>query len=69
MPTVYAAGPNRSRPPPTVIVATVTYHDVDGFADWLVSYGADVRVLDPPEVRDAVVRRLKEIVNVAGGVR
>jgi proteasome accessory factor B len=26
-----------------------------------VGYGADVRVLDPPEVRDFVVKRLHEI--------
>lgn len=50
-------------------LATVAYHDVDGVAEWLVGYGADVRVVDPPEVRDAVIRRLKEVVNVAGGVR
>mgnify|MGYP001228177910 CR=1 FL=1 len=50
-------------------LATVPYYDVDGFAEWLVGYGADARVLDPPEVRDAVVRRLKEIVNVTGGPR
>ena len=30
-------------------------------AGWLVGYGADVRVLDPPEVREAVIQRLKEI--------
>ena len=49
-------------------VATVTYHDVDGFADWLVSYGADV---GPRPARSP--RRggpaAGEIVNVAGGVR
>lgn len=39
------------------------YHDPDGLAEWLVSYGPDVRVLDPPEVRDAVITRLKEIAN------
>ncbi len=27
----------------------------------LVGYGADVVVLDPPEVRDAVVARLREV--------
>ena len=38
-------------------------------------YGADVRVLDPPEVREAVIQRLKEIaarhdeLAVAGGAR
>lgn len=39
------------------------FHDPDGLAEWLVSYGPDVRVLDPPEVRDAVITRLKEIAN------
>ena len=37
------------------------YADVDQFAAWLVGYGADVVVLDPPEVRDRVVERLREI--------
>ena len=40
------------------------YHCPDGLASWLVGYGADVRVLDPPEVRDAVISRLKEIANL-----
>jgi proteasome accessory factor B len=43
-------------------VAVLAYHDPDGFAAWLVGYGADVRVLEPPEVRDATITRLKEIV-------
>jgi proteasome accessory factor B len=37
------------------------YADPEGLASWLVGYGADVVVLDPPEVRDAVVARLREI--------
>jgi proteasome accessory factor B len=37
------------------------YADVDQFAAWLVGYGADVVVLDPPEVRDRVIERLREI--------
>ncbi|MEN3305714.1 MAG: proteasome accessory factor [Micromonosporaceae bacterium] len=37
------------------------YADPDGFASWLVGYGADVVVLDPPEVRAAAVTRLREI--------
>jgi proteasome accessory factor B len=44
-------------------VVTLPYDSADGLASWLVSYGADVRVLDPPEVRDAVISRLKEIAN------
>ena len=37
------------------------YSDAEGVAGWLVRYGPDVVVLDPPEVRDAVVARLREI--------
>ena len=37
------------------------YADVDCLAGRLVGYGADVRVLEPPEVREAVIQRLKEI--------
>jgi proteasome accessory factor B len=45
-------------------VAVLPYHCADGFASWLVGHGTDVRVLDPPEVRDAVISRLKEIANL-----
>jgi proteasome accessory factor B len=38
------------------------YADPEGLASWLVGYGADVQVLDPPEVREAVIQRLKEVV-------
>ncbi|MER5454807.1 WYL domain-containing protein [Micromonospora sp. NPDC002389] len=37
------------------------YADADSLAGHLVGYGPDVRVLDPPEVREAVIQRLKEI--------
>jgi proteasome accessory factor B len=37
------------------------YADVEFIANWLVGYGADVRVLDPPEVRDEVIARLRSI--------
>jgi proteasome accessory factor B len=37
------------------------YGDADGVASWLVGYGADIVVLDPPEVRDAVTARLRKI--------
>jgi proteasome accessory factor B len=37
------------------------YADAEWIAAALVGYGADVRVLEPPEVRDAVIQRLKEI--------
>lgn len=35
------------------------FGDADRFAEWIAGYGADVVVLQPPEVRDAVVRRLR----------
>lgn len=39
----------------------LAYADAEGFAGYLVGYGADVRVIDPPEVREMVIQRLKEI--------
>jgi proteasome accessory factor B len=39
----------------------LTYGDARGLASWLVGYGADVVVLDPPEVRAHVIDRLREI--------
>ena len=41
---------------------TVPYSDVDRLASTLVGYGADVRVEAPPELREAVIQRLKEVV-------
>ncbi len=38
------------------------YADPDSLARWLVGYGADVVVLEPPEIRDRVVSRLRHIV-------
>jgi proteasome accessory factor B len=46
-------------------VAILRYSDPDGLASWLVGYGADVVILDPPEVRDAAIARLREIAAVA----
>jgi proteasome accessory factor B len=37
------------------------YADAEFLAGWLVGYGADVTVLDPPEVRDLVVDRLRRL--------
>jgi proteasome accessory factor B len=42
-------------------VVELKYADADGFAAWLVGYGADVTVLEPDEVRKAVVARLEDI--------
>lgn len=41
---------------------TLRYAEAEGLAAQLAGYGADVRVLDPPEVRELVIQRLKEIV-------
>lgn len=43
-------------------VVVINYSDARGIAAWLVGYGADIEVLGPPEVRDAVIARLEEIV-------
>ncbi|HTJ32476.1 MAG TPA: WYL domain-containing protein [Dactylosporangium sp.] len=40
---------------------TLSYGDADQFAAWLVGYGADVVALDPPEVRERIVRRLQAV--------
>jgi proteasome accessory factor B len=37
------------------------YSDVDYIANRVVGYGGDVRVIEPPEVREVVIQRLKEI--------
>jgi proteasome accessory factor B len=41
---------------------TLPYADAEFLAEQIVGYGADVRVEGPPEVRDAVILRLKEVV-------
>ncbi|HLL68705.1 MAG TPA: WYL domain-containing protein [Micromonosporaceae bacterium] len=45
------------------------YADADWLAGWLLAYGADAVVLDPPEVRDVVIARLREVAQAHGGVR
>jgi proteasome accessory factor B len=40
---------------------TVTYGATDAFADELLGYGAEVVALGPAEVRESVVRRLREV--------
>ncbi|BFU44225.1 helix-turn-helix transcriptional regulator [Krasilnikovia sp. MM14-A1004] len=47
---------------------TIAYADVDRLAATLVGYGADVRVEDPPELREAVIQQLKEVVARHEGV-
>jgi proteasome accessory factor B len=39
-------------------LATLTSSDPNTMAEWLVSFGPDVRAVDPPELVDAVVARL-----------
>jgi proteasome accessory factor B len=38
---------------------TSRYRDVSWFADYLASFGPDVIVLEPPDLREAVIARLK----------
>ena len=42
---------------------TLSYSDAEWFAEWLVGYGPDVVVLEPPEVREAVIERLRKVVS------
>jgi len=46
---------------PEADILTLRYADLEWLAGWLAGYGADVLVLDPPELRDLVVARLREI--------
>jgi proteasome accessory factor B len=38
---------------------SIAYSDPEWYARYLASFGPDVLVIDPPELRDAVIRRLK----------
>jgi predicted DNA-binding transcriptional regulator YafY len=42
-------------------VITLPYADAELLADDVVGLGADAVVLDPPDVRDAVLRRLRAV--------
>jgi proteasome accessory factor B len=42
------------------------YSDPDSFARWLVGYGSDVVVLEPDDVRKAIVARLRDLVETLG---
>jgi proteasome accessory factor B len=42
-------------------LVTTRFADVDWFADNAASFGPDAVVLDPPDLRDAVIRRLKGV--------
>jgi proteasome accessory factor B len=39
----------------------VSFHDIGWYADYLASFGADVIAVDPPDLREAVIRRLKGV--------
>jgi proteasome accessory factor B len=40
---------------------TIDYSDPEWYAGYLASFGPDVIVLDPPELREAVIRQLKGV--------
>ncbi len=42
-------------------LVTTRFADVGWFADYAASFGADAVVLDPPDLREAVIRRLKGV--------
>lgn len=44
--------------------ATLTFRDVDRFAPFLARFAADVVVLDPPDLREAVIQQLKAVLAV-----
>lgn len=46
---------------------SIPYVDVHILADELASYGPEVRVVDPPQLRDAVIERLTAIVAAHAG--
>ncbi|POM22210.1 hypothetical protein BTM25_56220 [Actinomadura rubteroloni] len=46
--------------------AVLTFRDVDRFAPYLARFGGDVVVLDPPDLREAVIQRLKAALAVNG---
>ena len=45
--------------PPGWDLVTTRFADVGSFADYAASFGPDVVVLDPPDLREAVIARLK----------
>ena len=42
-------------------LVTTTFGDVGQFADYIASFGPDAVVLDPPDLREAVIARLKGV--------
>ncbi|MFD0473146.1 WYL domain-containing protein [Nonomuraea thailandensis] len=39
--------------------AELAFTDPERLAGWMASLGADVEVVEPPDAREAVIRRLK----------
>jgi proteasome accessory factor B len=60
-----AQAPPGTAPGPGWERLTATYGSTETFADELLGYGADVVVLSPPDVRDTVLRRLREAAGTA----
>jgi predicted DNA-binding transcriptional regulator YafY len=42
-------------------LVTTRFADLSWFADYAASFGPDTVVLDPPDLREAVIRRLKGV--------
>jgi proteasome accessory factor B len=42
-------------------LVTTRFTDLDWFADYAAWFGQDAIVLDPPDLREAVIRRLKGV--------
>ena len=40
-------------------LVSIAYSDPESYAGYLASFGPDVIVIDPPELREAIIRRLK----------
>jgi proteasome accessory factor B len=53
--------PDESSQSPGWDLVTTRFADVGWFADFAASFGPDAVVLDPPDLREAVIRRLKGV--------
>jgi proteasome accessory factor B len=42
-------------------IVELRYWDTEGLGEWLAGFGSDVIALDPPELRDAVLRRVRAV--------
>jgi proteasome accessory factor B len=54
-------GPDGPPGSPDWDLVTTRFADVGWFADYAASFGSDAVVLDPPDLREAVIRRLKGV--------